>query len=180
MKTFKSLPDLARALEQNAKQMQAALAGALKTSAIAVADAAKDKLDGKDKPQDWPELSDAAKAEHVRKGYDENAPLLASGALRDSIQYRSTEKSFEVGSDSQISPFFMLSIYANTFSSDTHANAPSAFRLICMPGFMANAGAGRLRSACAVSVAALGLMTDTAPVDGALLSAMGRCTPNSP
>jgi HK97 gp10 family phage protein len=105
MKTLNSLSDLARALEQNAKQMQAALAGALKTSAIAVADAAKDKLDGKDKPQDWPELSDAAKAEHVRKGYDENAPLLASGALRDSIQYRSTEKSFEVGSDSQIAVY---------------------------------------------------------------------------
>lgn len=105
MKTFKSLPDLARALEQNAKQLQAVLAEAMKTSAIAVVEAAKDELDGKDKPQDWPELSDATKAKHVRKGYDESAPLEASGALRDSIQYRSSEKSFEVGSDSQIAVY---------------------------------------------------------------------------
>lgn len=105
MKTLNSLGDLARAFEQNAKQIHVGIAAAMKTSAIAVADAAKEKLDGKEQPQDWPELSDSTKAERVRKGYDENAPLLASGALRDSIQYRSSEKSFEVGSDNQIAVY---------------------------------------------------------------------------
>lgn len=105
MKTLKSISDLARVLEQNAKPVQAALAGAMKSSAIAVAEAARDELDGKDKPQNWPDLSAATKVEHARKGYDENAPLQGNGALRDSIQYRSSEKSFEVGSDSQIAVY---------------------------------------------------------------------------
>lgn len=105
MKTLNSLGDLARAFEQNAKQMSVRIAAAMRTSAIAVVDAARDEFGSDGKALGWPELSDATKAEHVRNGYEENVPLLASGALRDGIQYRSSEKSFEVGSDSQIAVY---------------------------------------------------------------------------
>jgi len=82
----------------------------MKTSAIAFVADFKAEFDQQPgsatiESTNWAELRDATKAEHARKGYSEDAPLLGSGALRDSIQYQSAELSFSVGSDSEVARY---------------------------------------------------------------------------
>ncbi len=107
MKTLTSFSELARAFERNVEEMHIGMAAAMKTSAIALVAEVKAEFD--QNPGDsavgsnnWVELKEAAKAEYVRKGVAVDVPLLGNGALRDSIQYQSTETSFSVGSDSEI------------------------------------------------------------------------------
>lgn len=118
MKTLKSFSDLARVLEKDMKQMQIGLTEAMKTSVIAVVEEAKDEFgeyqhDDMGGASEWAELSDATKAGRVRQGYAADEPLLRNGATRDSIEYKSSEKSFEVGSDSDIAVYQELGTAAN-------------------------------------------------------------------
>ena len=50
----------------------------------------------------WPELADSTKDQRVRLGYSENAPLLRSGELRDSIGHEVADFEAVIGSDSDI------------------------------------------------------------------------------
>jgi phage gpG-like protein len=48
----------------------------------------------------WPELKDITKELRAKAGHTPNDPLLVTGALRDSIHYRTTPTSATIGSDS--------------------------------------------------------------------------------
>jgi hypothetical protein len=106
MKTLRSFAELAHAFERNGKQMHIDMAAAMKTSAIALVAEIKAEFEqGAGEPGNWAELKEATKAERARKEIPEDVPLAGSGVLRDSIQYRSTDMSLSVVSDSEVARY---------------------------------------------------------------------------
>jgi HK97 gp10 family phage protein len=53
----------------------------------------------------WAELAESTKEDRVRQGFAEDEPLLRTGEMRDSIEYRVVEREAVVGSDSPIAEY---------------------------------------------------------------------------
>ena len=86
--------------------MRIDMAAAMKTSAIALVAKIKAEFEqSAGEPGNWDELKEETKAERARKEIPEDVPLAGSGVLRHSIQYRSTDMSLSVGSDSEIARY---------------------------------------------------------------------------
>lgn len=115
MKTYQSFGAFARAMERAAAELEVAYATAMEAGAVLVEATAKAEFGHYQREEmgpfeEWAELKDATKQQHIQAIVDgeaapdagENTPLLVKGDLRDSIKHDSGERHFIVGSESEI------------------------------------------------------------------------------
>ena len=112
MKTYRSFGALARALSRVAAELPNTYADAMRASAVAVQDDAKERIGHYQ--AGWAALAPSTVAEKTRLGYagvplpggdGGDNPLLRTGELRDSITCWSTAREFIVGSASDTLKF---------------------------------------------------------------------------
>lgn len=76
---------------------------------VTVREAAKDKIGEYQESagpfRAWDSLTDETIAGRVREGYSANEPLLRSGSLRGSIDYRVTPPEVQIGSDDPVAEY---------------------------------------------------------------------------
>lgn len=109
MMNFASLAHLARHLERIASKQDAVDKAILTKSAIRVERRAKSKIGDYQQEQGpfeaWRELAESTQADRRQQGYNEDDPLLRTGALRDSIQHVVEANKAVVGSASEIAMY---------------------------------------------------------------------------
>lgn len=94
-----SLAELARVLSQNGRKAVVQAEAGLMQAAVLIQDDAKNRIGGMggETPDDWAPLSAATEARKAELGRSD-APLVGSGALRDSIVIEHEGKTVAVGS----------------------------------------------------------------------------------
>ncbi len=108
-KRLSSLAELAKVLSQNSKKAVAqAEAGLAEAARLIQADAQRrvsGEGGGGDVSPDWAPLAPATEARKAALGYDSDAPLAGSGALRDSIVVEQDGAAVKVGSTLDVAAY---------------------------------------------------------------------------
>ncbi len=101
-----SLNELAKVLSQNSKRaVEQAEAGLVEAARLIQADA-QSRLGGEGgTPSDWAPLASATEARKAALGYESDAPLAGSGALRDSIVVEQDGATVTVGSTLDVAAY---------------------------------------------------------------------------
>jgi len=115
VKTYQSFGAFARAMERAAAELEGAYATAMEAGALLVEATAKAEFGHYQREdmgpfEEWSELQDATKQQHIQAIVDgeaapdagPNTPLLVKGGLRESIEHEAGPRHFTVGSKSEI------------------------------------------------------------------------------